>query len=301
MAPSPIWHRWLAHLYEVLLLVILEVDDFLFFLYKKKPTSNKAERKEKNNETHLKVGGRGRLSLCIEAIFVNIARSSAWNNNKNFWAFFPLFRYRSILSSPPTQSFRVWLESIAKQHCMRIHFVWPFGFPFSCGSTSPVTSYRPAISRLVNSELSDLRRSRPSLMSGTIYSIQVGVNPVQIYTYIYTARLSWLVGHHAARSVCAQSNLDSGESRRELAWKRGVWLSWWFSHALIRLASHSHLLEREKINAAGWCIYTHRRKRSVSGPGGTTVSASLHNIHPNNPVAYFDTEPQRRSSTQYCN
>jgi hypothetical protein len=70
---------------------------------------------------------------------------------------------------------------------MRIHFVWPFGFPFSCGSTSPATSYRPAISRLVNSELSDLRRSRPSLMSGTIYSIQVGVNPVQIYIHIYTS------------------------------------------------------------------------------------------------------------------
>jgi hypothetical protein len=156
---------------------------------------------------------------------------------------------------------------------MRIHFVWPFGFPFSCGSTSPATSYRPAISRLVNSELSDLRRSRPSLMSGTIYSIQVGVNPVQIHTYIYTARLSWLVGHHAARSVCAQSNLDSSSLARARMETRRLTLLMVFTRAYSARLPFSSVGKRK--NKRGWMVYTHththRRKRSVSGPGHHSV------------------------------
>lgn len=114
---------------------------------------------------------------------------------------------------------------------------------------------RPAISRLVNSELSDLRRSRPSLMSGTIYSIQVGVNPVQIHTYIYTARLSWLVGHHAARSVCAQSNLDSSSLARARMETRRLTLLMVFTRAYSARLPFSSVGKRK--NKRGWMVYIH--------------------------------------------
>lgn len=171
-----------------------------------------------------------------------------------FLSYIIAFSFSSSPPPPPTHNRSVPFDWKTSPICLCAYntfCMWPFWISLLC--VIIFTDKRLPISCLVNSKLSDLQRVEADAKSNERDYLQQHSSRRQSYIQmdIYVSLLLFYARSTgplcSIYTICAvvyilytlYKNLFS---LSRLAWKRGVWLSWWFSHALI-LGSppYSHL------------------------------------------------------------